>query len=452
MSANPRGNVVRAGALLAVASLALTACSSSSNSATPSTSAIGKDHAATTLSLWTAWAGDDAKSFQKMVDACTAQYPWMTVKVVQKPDGLGQATLAAVTAGNPPDSVEYRDAESLGQAATNNVLTPIDDYVARDGLNWGDFAPGAEKMGTYDGKHYTLPYAFDVYGLYYNKDLLAQAGMTQPPQTLADFNTLNDKLTTKNADGSLKTVGFLPDYEGSYITLYGPLFGGKSYSPDGKTVIVTSTDGWEKALEWQKTFYDKYGADALKKFKAGFGEYDSARHPWLHGDVSSVFEGEWLARYPKTFGNGNPKNWGFAPMPGPNGIDTAAPFTGLSGNSFAIPHGAKHPEEAWALNKCLATNAAPLAAFNDSVANISSLKAAAALSTLVSDPAWKAMTDLSQSSGAVPPNSSPIGDPVGEAMGQLEEKYLAGKVPDLKAALATLQTQVQAQIDSQAGP
>ena len=55
-----------------------------------------------------------------------------------------------------------------------------------------------------------MPVLADVYGLYYNKDLLAAAGYTEPPKTLAELTDMAVKLTTFNDDGSIKTLGFMP--------------------------------------------------------------------------------------------------------------------------------------------------------------------------------------------------------------------------------------------------
>ena len=44
--------------------------------------------------------------------------------------------------------------------------------------------PGAASLYQIDGKQYGLPYSLGVVGLWYNKDLFTQAGITAPAGNL----------------------------------------------------------------------------------------------------------------------------------------------------------------------------------------------------------------------------------------------------------------------------
>ena len=55
-----------------------------------------------------------------------------------------------------------------------------------------------------------MPLLADVYGLYYNKDLLAKAGISGPPKTISELYDDAKKLTQRNSDGSIKVAGFVP--------------------------------------------------------------------------------------------------------------------------------------------------------------------------------------------------------------------------------------------------
>ena len=62
----------------------------------------------------------------------------------------------------------------------------------------------------FNGTRCAMPMLADVYGLYYNKDLLAQAGITAPPKTASELDRDAKKLTLRNPDGSIKVAGFIP--------------------------------------------------------------------------------------------------------------------------------------------------------------------------------------------------------------------------------------------------
>ncbi|MDB5527369.1 MAG: Carbohydrate transporter substrate-binding protein family [Devosia sp.] len=54
-------------------------------------------------------------------------------------------------------------------------------------FDWGDFLEGGKKAGTYEGKLVGIPYRLTAQILHYQKELLAQAGFAQAPQTFAEF-------------------------------------------------------------------------------------------------------------------------------------------------------------------------------------------------------------------------------------------------------------------------
>jgi multiple sugar transport system permease protein len=87
------------------------------------------------------------------------------------------------------------DSPDLAQAAGPNItilalmdaLASADKVFPRDFQN--DLVKSAYDLTTVDGTHYGIPWAPGPDGLFYNKDLLAQAGMdpNNPPETIYDF-------------------------------------------------------------------------------------------------------------------------------------------------------------------------------------------------------------------------------------------------------------------------
>ena len=112
----------------------------------------------------------------------------------------------------------------------------------------------------YKGTRCALPLLADVYGFYYNKELFKKAGLTRPPKTMEELTAYAKKLTVKNADGSLKVVGYDPEF-GFYQNTsgaYQPLFGAKWFDKDGKSSLSTDP-AWKRLLTWQKSLVDFYG-------------------------------------------------------------------------------------------------------------------------------------------------------------------------------------------------
>ena len=148
--------------------------------------------------------------FKKVVGEYDAAQPEVTVKVV---GGINDdKIIAALRGGNGPDvvssftSVQRR--RVLLVAAAGSISTPTMKQRRHRASN---FPASAQYYTQYKGMRCALPMLADVYGLYYNKALFTKAGITAPPKTITELTADAKKLTTrKNADGSLKVVGYDP--------------------------------------------------------------------------------------------------------------------------------------------------------------------------------------------------------------------------------------------------
>ena len=86
----------------------------------------------------------------------------------------------ATTGGGNYDILTYMDSYVVG---VRNYLEPLDDLIARDGINMDDYAPGfidMVKMGTDEVRG--IPFRGHANLLYYNKTVFDELGLT-PPKT-----------------------------------------------------------------------------------------------------------------------------------------------------------------------------------------------------------------------------------------------------------------------------
>ncbi|MGR6973166.1 sugar ABC transporter substrate-binding protein [Streptomyces cynarae] len=82
------------------------------------------------------------------------------------------------------------DNPDLQQIAQTGALTPLDRY----GIDSGGFAKGILSAGTYQGKVYGLAPTVSTIALFYNKDMLAEAGVAVP-KTWDELKAAAAKLT-----------------------------------------------------------------------------------------------------------------------------------------------------------------------------------------------------------------------------------------------------------------
>ena len=121
---------------------------------------------------------------------------------------LIQKVLQQASSKTLPD-VLMLDNPDIQQIAEAGALAPLGDF----GINADGYAPGPVSAATYDGQLYGLQPGANTLAIFYNKDVLAKAGV-QPPKTWAELKATAKKLT------SGKQYGFAfnatADYEGAW--------------------------------------------------------------------------------------------------------------------------------------------------------------------------------------------------------------------------------------------
>ena len=246
-------------------------------------------------------------------------HPGITVKIV---GGINDdKIIAAIRAGNAPDVAQSFTADNIGTFCGRGAwidLEPLHEARQRSTSTSSRRRP--QYYTQYKGKRCALPVLADTYGLYYNKKLLKEAGITAPPKTISELTADAKKLTERNPDGSLKVVGFDP-CSGFYENApahFGPLCGASGSTAAASRASPTTRPG-TKLLKWQKNLIDWYGYDNLVRFQAGAGDEFSASNAFETGKLAMNIDGEWRIAFIKTE---HPElNYGTAPMP----VDDAKP-------------------------------------------------------------------------------------------------------------------------------
>ena len=202
--------------------------------------------------------------FKKVVAEYDKKNASVEVKVV---GGINDDKItAALRSGNGPDVVSSFTSQNVGVYCKTGGWIDLAPYLKRDKIDVNIFPAATRYYTQYQGTRCALPLLADAYGFYYNKALFKKAGLTRPPQTLAELSAYAKKLTTRKADGSLDVVGYDPVF-GFYqnsIGAYQPLVGAKYFDAAGKSSLAKDP-GWSKLLRWQKSLVDSYGYDEARQ-------------------------------------------------------------------------------------------------------------------------------------------------------------------------------------------
>lgn len=227
---------IAATALVAALALAATACGGDTKDG-DSSGAKADGELSGTVTWWDTSNDAEKASFQKIAEAFTAKHPKVTVKYVNVPYGDAQNKVKnAFSSGSEAPDVIRSDVGWVADFASLGYLAEVPAETAKKVD--AEFLPQAAASGKYEGKTYAVPQVIDTMGLFYNKKMLADAGV-QPPKTLEELKTAAAAIKAKTGKAGLYLRGddsywFLP-------LIYGE--GGDLVDAKTKTVTVDNAAG-----------------------------------------------------------------------------------------------------------------------------------------------------------------------------------------------------------------
>ena len=251
-----------------------------------------------TVELWHFFTEREAAAIDTVIKDFTATHP--NIKVTVKPGQDDSKMTQAIGAGNGPDIGLSYSTDIVGKFCSSGAWVDLAPYLKRDSVDLNRLNATTRSYTEFEGKRCAMPFLADAYGMFYNKDLFAKAGIAEPPKTLDELAEDAKKLTVKNKDGSLKTVGFLPlfDFYENAAAHLAPAVGAQWLTADGRSAVGTDP-AWKTLLTWQKNLVDWYGYENLQKFRAGLGDEFSADNAFQKGQVAINVDAEYRLAFLK---------------------------------------------------------------------------------------------------------------------------------------------------------
>jgi len=431
--------VIPAVAVTALAALALSACSgtgSSSSSLSPAPAADEK----VTLTVWSGFADRELDVVNSALDGFHKLHPNITItsEGSQDDDKIAQA----VRGGTAPDVAISGNANALGQYCKTGAFQDLGGYIKRDKVDLGNIPKAVQAYTQHDGVRCAMPLLADDYGLYYNKELFAKAGITAPPKTMSELRADAEKLTELNPDGSIKVAGFVPTigFYNNRLDVWAPQFGADWQNSKGDSALATSK-GWTDLFTWQKKMTDFYGQDKLTAFTAAAGQKYSPDNAFQTGQIAMMFDGEFRtgfidAQAPNI-------SYGTAPLPVADDLSGSYGGSDVGGNIIGIPKGAKHAGAAWELIKYLSTDTEPLVQLANGLKNVPTTLDALKSPDLKFTGTLAPFLDIfaSKHSSSLPTTSN--GAAFLKTATDFAVKWQTGGASDLKAGLKDVDSQIQ---------
>jgi raffinose/stachyose/melibiose transport system substrate-binding protein len=290
----------------------------------------------------------------KLAEEFTKQYPNVTWDISQDQfANLISSTPLLLSSDNAPDLLRLPTMVSF---AKDGLLLNLDPYATAFG--WNDWPVPQLNQNRIDtdgvrgsGTLYAMGLNYSLTGVFYNKKLAAQIGMTEPPKTVAEFEDLLAKAKAAGLQpimewGSAKSGMGLAFPLQNLMAAYGPVgpINDWIFQKKGATIDTpTNLTAAQHLEQWIKNGYFPADINAI--------EYTDAAARFGKGEGVFTFNGDWQnAGYDKDL----PGNVGFFLMPpaeaGGGYAAMSAPLT------FGIAAKAKHPDCAAFFLNWVATN------------------------------------------------------------------------------------------------
>jgi multiple sugar transport system substrate-binding protein len=406
------------------------------------TAAAKYDGKPVTITMWTYFSDQELAIFKSVVDDFHAQNPKITVNLR---GGISDdKIIAAARGGNSPDLAHSGSADNTGAFCSSHAWVTLKPYLDRDKLSTDGFPAAVQQYTQYQGNRCALPVLSDVYGLYYNKDLLAKAGVAVP-KTFTELAAAAKKLTQRDADGTIKVAGYVPTL-GFYevdAAHNAPLWDAHWQDADGKSSLSTDP-AWTRFITWTKDLVDWYGYDKLVRFQAGAGDEFSAQNAFERGKIAMMIDGEYRTAFIE---REHPElKYGTAPMPVDDEKSDLYGGGYISGSIVGIPKGAKHPAAAWELLKYLAYDPKALAKLSNGLRNVPTTKESLTDPTLRPSAEFKPFLTIFTNPHSATNPVTAVGIAYMDAANHYIEKYQAGRGGDLQSGLKKLDQQIDDQL------
>jgi extracellular solute-binding protein family 1 len=301
-----------AGAMAAGAVMGLSACGGSSASdagsmrsgTDSSDGGAAYDGPLVALTFWNGFTGGDGAYMKSLVSEFNSEKSNInvTMQTMQWQDFYNKLP-TSVTAGKAPD-IAVMHLDYVGTMAARHAIQPLDDVAKALGLSEEDFAKAPWSAGVYHDVRYSIPLDVHPMGLFYNKRLMAKAGLDpeQPPLTLDTYMNALDKLKSKGIKGHWAS----PFQFTGGMSVYSLVsqFGGSLFSEDSSKAIWHEDAGIEAMNWWMKLVTKDYSPSKVSQ-DADFVAFQNDKCAFNWNGIWSI----------NTLKENKKVDWGLAKLP-----------------------------------------------------------------------------------------------------------------------------------------
>lgn len=258
---------------------------------TPLAGRMAMAQAGAPVTLWHGWTGaDNTTALNEVIGLFNAENPSGIVEPTAFGwDELFSKWVISAASGDAPDVVLFHTSE-VPEYVDKGLIVPLDEVVARIGLDLSSLPPASVAASTVDGELYAVPVDSHPLAMYYNVDLVEAAGLdpANPPKTGDELIEWAKALTVRDEAGNVTQYGLdLPlQWATTRWTWFSFMhqFGGTFLNEDGTAAV--DSEASRQALQFMVDLIQVHG---VANPQVG----DDAGTQFTTGNVAIRFSGPW---------------------------------------------------------------------------------------------------------------------------------------------------------------
>lgn len=229
-----------------------------------------------------------------LTDEFTKQYPNVKWNIREDQFAVITQNAPRTLADNPPDLMRLPQLSAL---VKDHLMLNLDNYAKAFGWDKWPASQLEQLRVADDGTRGTGPlYAnglnFSMTGIFYNKKLAAQIGMTQPPTTVAELDAILQKAKvagiTPIAQFNGGATGGLAFPLQNLMSAYGPAGPINDWVFDKKGATIDTATNQQAAAHLQDWIKKGYFAKDVNSF-----DYAAMMSRFIGGKSLLIFDGDW---------------------------------------------------------------------------------------------------------------------------------------------------------------
>jgi multiple sugar transport system substrate-binding protein len=230
------------------------------------------------------WSSDDNPNRRQQMVPFNQTHPHLELNLDPNNAEMEKVIVQSL-AGVGPDLFDCYSGFALSAFVKAGIAWDVTDELKKRGIDVASETwPSVQPCAIFEGRTYGFPVNAAVNGLWFHKDLCAQAGIEFPdgPWTWQQAVPLLQKLVVRDARGKITRYGIVFDWENNYLQFIDQ-WGGRMYSPDGTRCTLDSPQAIA-AVQFMQDLIYKYQVAPSAAAEAGM----STAGGWGAGGAGSM--------------------------------------------------------------------------------------------------------------------------------------------------------------------